>query len=221
MPQKRNPIGLERLHLTTSTVTGQAVTYLIQANNVMSGMGDYKSDQPLQVVRLLGRMYEDFNSMLGALVFNPERALQEVNSDYSMTTELADILQRDAEVPFRVGHHFASDIVSYGRSHGLTPAEIPYGVAQKLFGEAWKAFGKDNERLPLTEPQFRRALSAENMVESGKPVGGPQPSEVMRMLAAERARVQADREWLASTRLKLDEATKKREAGVASLRAGQ
>jgi argininosuccinate lyase len=217
MPQKRNPTGLEQLHLTTSTVTGQAVTYLIQANNVTSGMGDYKGDQPLQVVRSLGRMYHDFNNMLAALVFNPERALQEVNNDYSMTTELADILQRDSDVPFRVGHHFASDLVTYGRSHKAKPAEIPYDVAQRLFTDAWKAFGKDNERLPLTEPQFRRALSGENMVESAKPVGGPQKSEVSRMLAAEKARLQADRDWLAATRLKIDEAAKKREAGVALL----
>ena len=221
MPQKRNPIGLERLHLTTSTVTGQAVTYLIQANNVMSGMGDYKGDQPLQVVRLLGRMYGDFNNMLKAFVFNPDRALQEVNNDYSMTTELADILQREAEVPFRVGHHFASDVVTYGRGQGLKAAEIPYDVAQRLFSEAWKAFGKDNERLPLTEPQFRRALSGENMVESAKPIGGPQKSEVIRMLAAEQARLQADRDWLAATRLKLDQAAKNRDVGVAALKSGR
>ncbi len=217
MPQKRNPTGLEQLHLTTSTVTGQAMTYLVQSNNVMSGMGDYKGDQPLQVVRLLGRMYQDFDNMLKAFVFNPERALQEVNNDYSMTTELADILQREAEVPFRVGHHFASEIVTYGRGHNLKPAEIPYDVAQRLFRDAWKEFGKDNERLPLTEPQFRRALTGENMVESAKPAGGPQKAEVLRMLAAEKARLQADREWLAATRAKLDEAAKKRDAGVAAL----
>ncbi|HUR35538.1 MAG TPA: lyase family protein [Vicinamibacterales bacterium] len=218
MPQKRNPTGLENLHLTTSTVTGQAVTFLIQANNVMSGMGDYKGDQPRQVVRLLGEMYDDLNELLTAMVFNPERAKEEVDSDYSMTTELADILQREAEVPFRVGHHFASDIVTYGRRNRLKPAQIPYVEAQSLFTEAWKAFGRDNQRLPLTEAQFRRALSGENMVESAKPVGGPQPAEVLRMLGAERTRIQADREWLAATRRKLDDAAKMRDAGVAALR---
>ena len=217
MPQKRNPIGLERLHLTTSTVTGEAVTYLIQANNVMSGMGDYKGDQPLQVVRLLGTMYQDFKAMLEAFVFDPERALAEVNNDYSMTTELADILQRDAEVPFRVGHHFASDIVSYGRENSLKPAEIPYAVAQALFTDAWQEYGKPEERLPLTEPDFRRALSGENMVASAKPVGGPQRDEVLRMLAVEKARIQADREWLTATIKQLDDATQMRAAGVAAL----
>ena len=221
MPQKRNPIGLERLHQATSTVTGQAVTYLIQANNVMSGMGDYKGNHPLQVVRLLGSMYDDLNDMVAALVFNPERALEEVNNDYSMTTELADILQRDAEVPFRVGHHFASEIVSYGRSHNLKPGQIPYDVAQAVFRDAWEDFGTEDARLPLTEPQFRRALSGENMVESAKPIGGPQRSEVVRMLAAEEARLDADRDWLSATRRKLDDATAMREAGIARLLAGR
>ena len=221
MPQKRNPIGLERLHRTTSTVSGQAITYLLQANNVMSGMGDYKGGMPLQVTRSLGDMYVDFDNMLAALVFHPERALLEVNNDYSMTTELADILQRESDVPFRVGHHFASEIVTYGRARQLTPAEIPYDAAQRLFGEAWEAFGRDNERLPLTEAQFRQALSGENMVESAKPVGGPQRSEVTRMLAAEKARLRADRDWLTATRAKLDEAARQRAAGVAALLAGE
>ena len=43
-----------------------------------------------------------------------------------------------------------------------------------------------------------------------------------RLLAAKAlARLNADREWLAATRAKLDEAAKKRDAGVAQLVAGR
>ena len=41
------------------------------------------------------------------------------------------------------------------------------------------------------------------------------------MLAAEKARLQADRDWLTATRIKLDDAAKKRDAGVAALRSGR
>ena len=219
MPQKRNPGLLEQFHEHTSLVTGKAVTYYFKCNNVMSGMNDYKSAMPLEVTLASGDLYRELATMLKALVFDPERALQEVNSDYSMTTELADVLQREAGVPFRVGHHFASELVTYGRKNKLKPAEIPFKEAQQLFVAAAKEFGLERP-LPLTEAQFRRALTAENMVQSAKPVGGPQPAEVARMLAGERERLKADRAWLAATRAKLEDAAKKRDAGVARLLGG-
>jgi argininosuccinate lyase len=217
MPQKRNPRLLENLHEAASAVIGKAVTYYLQANNVVSGMNDYKSETPLEATLATGNLFRDFAEMLQSIVFSPERALAEVNGDYSVTTELADILQRDAEVPFRVGHHFASDLVTYGRSNKLKPTEIPYQEAQRLFTVASNHFGIEGAKLPLTEVQFRRALTAENMVTSAKPIGGPQAAEVARMLGNERARLNADRAWLAATRAKLDEAAKKRDAGVAQL----
>src|SRR3954447_26807735 len=57
-------------------------------------------------------------------------------------------LQRDADIPFRVGHHFASDLVTFGRSNGVRPTQIPYGAAQEIDAKAAGilASGKPNCR---------------------------------------------------------------------------
>jgi argininosuccinate lyase len=101
-------------------------------------------------------------------VVNKARALEEVNADYSTTTEIADALLQKAEVPFRTGHHFASKLTDYGRGKGLKIHEIPYSEAQRIYEEQAK------DKLPLTEAEFREVISAEYMVFGRKGLGGPQ-----------------------------------------------
>jgi argininosuccinate lyase len=200
MPQKRNPSGLVFLRAQASTVIGHAQTFVLVAHNVAAGMSDYKpfinpkqGNQPNNVVRELTDLLDGFRLLIGTLAFDEARALDEVNADYSTTTELADTLQREADVPFRVGHHFASELVNFGRAHGLKPADIPYSEAQRVYAEAAGAFKLANTNLPLSEAAFRRALTAENMVGVSQGLGGPQPAEVARMMAGHAARLQTDR----------------------------
>jgi argininosuccinate lyase len=217
MPQKRNPTGLVALRTQASRVIGEAQTFMFLAHNVAAGMGDYKVDQPDLVLRDAARMFNSFAALMKTFVFDEARALAEVNADYSTTTELADTLQRVADVPFRVGHHFASDLVNYGRGNNLKPSEIPYAEAQRIYTEAAKLFQMDNARLPLGEAQFRQSLTAENMVQASQGLGGPQPAEVVRMLAAETARLAADRAWLTAAQSKLATASKMLDEAFAGL----
>jgi argininosuccinate lyase len=222
MPQKRNPSGLVRLRAEASTLIGEAGTFALIAHNVEAGMSDYKDfgnpqGFPNVMLRDMAALFAHAESVIRTMRFRPERALDEVNSDYSTTTELADTLQRDADVPFRIGHHFASELVNYGRGHRLRASQIPYAEAQRIYAEI-AGPARIDTKLPLSEDAFRRSLSAENMVTASKGLGGPQPAEVARMLAGAKDRLGADRAWLDTTRKKLVDASQKLEEAFNRLR---
>lgn len=166
-----------------SEVLGASTTYLIKAHNVPHGLSDYKGREPLDALDRMARMLNGLTAVVKQLNFNVKRALDEVNDDYSTTTDLADILQRDANVPFRVGHHFASEPVNYGRGLNLRPADIAYDQAQRIYAEAAKHYKMDSAWLPLSEAQFRKSLTAENMIQS---------AQVGRRAATGRSRAHAD-----------------------------
>ena len=222
MPQKRNPTGLVRLRAEASNLIGEAGTFSFIAHNVQPGMSDYKDfgnpkEYPNVILRDMAALFAHADAVVRTMRFRSDRALDEVNSDYSTTTELADTLQREADVPFRIGHHFASELVNYGRGHHLRPSAIPYPEAQRIYAEV-AAASKVDAKLPLSEQQFRRSLTAENMVTASKGLGGPQPSEVARMLAEAKDRLAADRAWLDTTRAKLAAAAQRLDQAFMNLR---
>src|SRR4029450_9053460 len=158
MPQKRNPNALHNVRVVASEVLGVSTTNLFKAHNVPHGLSDYKGREPQNALNRMAHMLNDLTAVVKQLNFNAKRALEEVNDDYATTTELADILQRDANVPFRVGHHFASELVNYGRGNNLRPVEIPYDQAKRIYTEAAGHFKMANAQLPLSEAQFRKSL---------------------------------------------------------------
>ena len=217
MPQKRNPTFLVTLRTLASAVIGEAGTCLLEAHNLPAGAHDYKGDRPARVVRDGARLLAGLGRLTRALILDAPRALAEVEAEYATTTELADVLQREAGVPFRVGHHFASALVDYGRSRDLPPLAIPYAEAQRLYRAAAAASGTAEGELPLAEAAFLRALTPAAFVAAKRGLGGPQASEVARMLAAEQAGLAADRAWLAAVRNGLAAADRQREADFAAL----
>ncbi len=189
MPQKRNPAALEQLRAQASLMLGDMQTAFLIAHNVRTGMFDYRAydpvpcARPLQVLRL-------FADVVDGIVVDKDRALEEVQADYSTTTEIADALLQRAEVPFRTGHRFASLLTDYGRSHKLRLSDIPFSEVQRIYRDQSK------QPLPLSESEFSQVISAQYMVFGRRGVGGPQLAETGRMLTEAVAHSDADRAWL-------------------------
>ena len=201
MPQKRNPIILERLRQIASTVLGDAQTVFLTAHNTSTGMIDYRgADQILETAEKARRMYELYASVVNGLVVNPERSLAEVGADYATMTEVADTLLRHADIPFRVGHHYASELTEYGRAHGKRPTEL---TAEELLHVYQDTYG---EPLPMSVDRIREALDPEQMVAGRRGLGGPQPDETRRMLRDGDSRLDASRAWLDASRRALHDA---------------
>jgi argininosuccinate lyase len=214
MPQKRNPVALTNLRFSASTVVGAMNTSFLIAHNTNTGMYDYRRPNVIPTVEAMA-LYRLLADVIDGIVVNGPRALQEINAEYSTMTEVADFLMQRANVPFRIGHHFAADLAKYGRSKGLTPVQIPYAEAQRIYREDTK------QDLPLSEADFMQALSAEYMVANRKGVGGTQPAEVGRMLASARSKLQEDRAWGAAQKQRLAAAQAALEGAFAGITAGR
>jgi len=188
MPQKRNPAALEQLRAQSSILLSEMQTMTWVSHNNRPGMFDYRMYDPVPVSRAL-QVFKLFKQVVDALVVNKARALEEVHADYSTTTEIADALLQRAEVPFRTGHHFASQLTDFGRGKGLKLQEIPFAEVARIYEEQAKA------KLPLTEQECREVISAEYMVFGRKGLGGPQIEELKRELSNKKTKMNIDSDW--------------------------
>jgi argininosuccinate lyase len=167
MPQKRNPAALEQLRAQASLMLADMHSVTLLSHNTRIGMFDYRMYDPVPSTRPL-LVIDLFTKVVNGLVVNKDRALAEVRADYSTTTEIADALLQRANVPFRIGHHFASQLTDYGRGKGLKLQEIPYAEAARIYETGTQT------KFPLSESDFKEIISAEYMVFGRQGTGGPQ-----------------------------------------------
>lgn len=206
MPQKRNPGLLNNTRSSASTALTLAFGPAIQAHNITPGMSDPKSAKTNSaMVNSAIKALSNWDHVMKALVVSPDRALEELNSDWTASQELADALMRNHGLPFRIGHHFASEVVSYAKKNNIKPLEFPYAEAQRIYAET--VHGTDYpQTLPMSEAQFKENLDPVMIVKNRKTTGGPQPAEMQRMIAAANEDLAAQQNWIDGQRKKISTA---------------
>lgn len=195
MPQKRNPGLLNSARQNASTAITLAMGPILQAHNIPPGMMDAKDAKTNSaMINSAIKVLQNWDTILNALAISPERALEELNSDWTASQELADVLMRKYKLPFRAGHHFASEIVDYAKANNIKPSEFPYSEAKRIYAEALKGHG--NGELPMSEEEFRSTLNPLAIIKNRATVGGPQPAEMARMLKAAKQGLAQQDAWI-------------------------
>lgn len=217
MPQKRNPGILNSTRTDASSIIGQAMGCAVRAHNVPPGMGDARSSEMNAMLKNTAKTLNKFTGILSALNINKERALEELNLDWTASQEVADVLMRQYKLPFRVGHHFASEMVSYARANNILPLAFPYSEARRIYKEAIVGHAGPAE-LPMSEAEFRAALNPVAIVNSRATKGGPQPAEMERMLENAQKTLAGQQKWIADRRAQLAAAEKKLNSDFEKLR---
>ena len=209
MPQKQNPILLTETRREISSTLALAMGPLMRAHNITPGMQDPKEESSnTEMVQSAVQFLKRLDRILNALVVDPDRALEELNSDWTASQELADVLMRKYKVPFRVGHHFSTEIVNYGKQRNIKPLDFPYLEAKRIYKEVIKEFDPLAE-FPMIETEFRNTLNPVSIVQNRATVGGPQSSEMKRMLALAKDKLTEQKNWTASKRQKISQSLMK------------
>ena len=197
MPQKRNPGLMINTRIMASRVIGDAQTTVLYAHNITPGMTDAKSPKTnTAMAQDAVNLLTNFRRVIRALRINPERALEELNNDWTASQEVADVMMREYKLPFRVGHHVASSLVTYGRAHNTKPSEFPYQEMQRLYAEVvQKEYPSANPVCPMSEDEFRRTLDPKAIILHRRTTGGPQPEELNRCLNHMNQKIAALKVW--------------------------
>lgn len=189
MPQKRNPGPLIDIRRDAAVVLSELNSVVMRTHNLPTGMYDAKDEKlNREIVGDASSVVERFATVLGMLRIDKKRALEELNLDWTATQELADVLMRRYGIPFRVGHGFASRMVTVGRSEGYTPKTFPIEKARAIYAELYAELKQDVPELPadfpLDEAGLRAVLDPAHIILERAVAGGPQPVELEKLFKA-------------------------------------
>jgi argininosuccinate lyase len=207
MPQKRNPVGLEHARAICSRAFGEATAVMLAVHNTPFGdVVDTEDDlQPLvdQAFRDATRALVLVAAAMATASFDAPALEARAGEGGTTLTELADTLVRERGLGFGLAHGVASRVARALR-------EDPACDLREVVAAATRELGSG--AMDYSAERLREILSPRHFVEVRTTDGGPAPEVTTRDLAAARAAVAADRQWLDERRASLASAAARLQA---------
>jgi argininosuccinate lyase len=186
MPQKKNPDSAEIMRAKAGSVIGAYVSAAV----VVKGLPmSYNRDLQELTPNLLRAVHDAKQStgllvdMLASATFSKERMRDEAGEGFSTATDLADMLVRRFNLPFRTAHTIVGMAVRKGELTLLT-----------LDSASTELLGSNLSSLGLTEADVSDALDVEKSLEQKKAPGSPSRVSILAAISGRKERLRADRE---------------------------
>ena len=132
MPQKRNPGLLNATRRDASTALTLGMGAALQAHNIPPGMSDPKEVRANSaMVASATGVLASLDRILNNLVLDPDRALEELNSDWPASQELADVMPAGFKGRPRLQRHPPLQLLTISRRRRVSRNRHPGGPATK------------------------------------------------------------------------------------------
>ena len=175
MPQKKNPDVAEIVRAKSAILTGELMTIL----TILKAL-PYSYNRDLQEltphlwnsVDNSKSMLSMVNMMLSTITVNKERAAQLAKSNFATATELADILVREKDMPFRTAHKIVGRMVTEALEKKVSLHNID---SKFLDNVAIEVMGKS---LDLDNELIKKALDPYENIKARTAIGGSSPQAI-------------------------------------------
>lgn len=175
MPQKKNPDVAEVARAKTAAVQGELMTILTILKSLPQSYNrDLQEVTPhmWNAVDTSHSMLNITREMLFTAEFKQERGKELAQGNFSTATELADLMVREKNLPFRIAHQIVGRTVTKALDNGIKPKEIDTQFLDEI---SLELIGKP---LKLNEELVKKALDPYNVIKTRKIIGGPSPEVV-------------------------------------------
>jgi argininosuccinate lyase len=175
MPQKKNPDVAEITRSKTAVVYGELMTILTILKALPHSYNrDLQEITPhlWDAVDTARSMLNITSNMLSSISFNVERGMELAMVNFSTATELADLMVREKNIPFRIAHQIVGRTVSEAIKQDIRPQAIDSKFIDKI------AVDINGSPLEIREDLVKKSLDPYEIIKSRDVEGGPSPKAV-------------------------------------------
>ena len=207
MPQKKNPICLERMRARTANAIGLLSTGLALGRSTsLFPNGDALPELFLQFAEAVDGALEALELLkltLEHISIRKETALSHAKEQFICATAMAEYLARQHEIPFEETHHIVREVVMHITEGGKTSPDISKVSGSMIEKAAKNILGM---QIQMTDEEAKQMLDPVFCLNYRVSGGSPKPEETRAMIGENRKLWEEQVKWLETVQEKVERA---------------